>query len=450
MRESLDFYRSLVVGGVYEFSGTVGSPTASTFAPALRRCIEEHSHLSTTIAGSDTNTPGYRFCPRLDLSQHVEIFTREEGASTDVEAVKRVLPTILDARWPASIPPWNLVVLPLSQRRCFIGFSFSHGLGDGVSALAFHRTFLKALQEQGLGLREGENLIHTPQRKPLSPPFDTKKNLPISWSFLSSPLLSTYLPKSFGFRADMVTPTTWVGSPIFDSSEKYQTCVKIISIDAHTVAETLEACRAHGAKLTGLLHQFIVEALSEVLLSKFDNFIAQTAIDMRHAVGVSKDEMGLFVSGDVTVLHRSDKTAAEKSSFGVASTMTNQLAAVSSKLQDQPVGLLRYLSDMRAWTLSKLGGNRDTSYEISNLTTFKPAKSAEAASIREMVFAQPANFTGSPLQFNVVSVLDGPMNITVTWQPGALGLGNHSEVEFVNGLCGRVERSFVDLTTVAS
>ena len=450
MRESLDFYRSLVVGGVYEFAGPVETPTPSTFAPALRRCIDQHPHLSTIIVESDTKTPRYKFCPRLELSQHVEIFTRNEAANTDVEAVKRVLATILDAKWPFSIPPWKIVVLPLSVRKCFIGFSFSHGLGDGVSALAFHSTFLKALQEQGLGLREGESLIHTIQRRPLSPAFDTKNNLPISWSFLLAPLLATYLPKSLGFEANVVNPSTWVGSPIFYSSEKYQTCVEIISIDADTVAKALRTCRVYGAKLTGLLHQFIIEALSKLLPSRFDQFIAQTAIDLRNAVGVSKDEMGLFVAGNVTVLDKTDKTGAEKPSFGVATSMTSKLGAASGRLHDQSVGLLRYLSDIRAWTLSKVGGSRDTSYEISNLTTFKPAKSAEAPSIQEMVFAQPTNITGSPLQFNVVSVKDGPMNITVTWQPGALGLGNDDEVDFVDRLCRRVEGSFVNLTTAGS
>lgn len=452
VRESFDFYRALVVGGIYQFSKSVDTKSIFAYAYALRQCIDRHPQLSIIVANSDTNSPYYTFCPRLDLSQHIKIF--ESGKGSELKNIERVLPEILDEKWQPSIPAWKIVVLPFSDKRCFIGFSFSHSLGDGISGLAFNGTFLNALQESRLE----EDLICTPNMKKLSPAFDTAENLPISWSFLISPLLGEYLPRPiaslFGFAASAssVTPGTWTGSPIFNTPETsmHRTGIEILSIDAATVKKAIKSCRTHGAKLTGLIHQFILTALSESLPqpNTIDNFAAATAIDMRSTVGISKDEMGLFVSGDFT-LHPIQKANSETDgefSWALAKSITNKLAAGANTLQDQPIGLLRYLADMRSWTSSKLGHRRDSSYAISNLVSFQPSGPMERCSVTEMVFSQPTDVTSAPLTFNIVSTANGPMNITIDWQFGALDVGSHAdEAEFVRKLCLKISSSFNSL-----
>jgi hypothetical protein len=323
-----------------------------------------------------------------------------------------------------------------------------------MSAIAFHKAFLDALQDGSVVHESGkQDLVHSQSFRPLSPPFDTKANLPISWTFLLSPLLGVYLPASFGFGLDSITPTTWTGSSTFYDPEKYQVGVQIGSIDAATVRKVLGACRAHGSKITGLIHQLIVVALSELLPEGYDNFAAQTAINMRDAVGVSSDEMGLYVAGDVEILNRTHPspqmmTTTTTFSWTVPKRMTDKLAASASRTQDQSVGLLRYLSDIRAWTLSKLNQRRDCSYEVSNLGNFRAAGKCERVSVSEMIFAQSADVNGPALNFNVMSVAEGPMTLTITWQIGALDLGAQSESDFVGAVCRKLEDALARISDV--
>lgn len=438
------------MGGIYEFSEAVDTSSIFTYTYALRQCIDRHPQLSTIVAEPESNSSYYAFCPRLELNQHVQF--HEGGVENEAKAIERVLSSTIDTKWPSSIPAWKIVILPFSQTRCFIGLSFSHALGDGVSGLAFHRTFLNALQEQRLE----NDLICTPTMKQLPPAFDTAENLPISWSFLLSPLLGAYLPERIasllGLRASTssVTSGTWTGSSTSYSSEICRTGVEILSIDATTVVRALKYCRMHDAKMTGHIHQLIITALSESLPrpNNIDNFGSVTAMDMRKVVGISKDQMGLFVAGDFQTheLQKHSSEMNEGSSWALAKSITARLAARSNTLSDQPIGLLRYLSDMRSWILSKHGQRRDCSYEVSNLVSFQPSDPVGQCSVTEMVFCQPTDVTGSPMSFNIVSVAHGPMTITVSWQFGALGVGSQNdEMEFVRTVCQKIGQSFQSL-----
>ena len=123
--------------------------------------------------------------------------------------------------------------------------------------------------------------------------------------------------------------------------------------------------------------------------------------------------------------------------------MTDKLAVAANELCDQPIGLLRYLTNVRSWVLSQVGQSRDCSYELSNLASFRPSGPIQRCSVSEMVFCQPADVTGAPLTFNVVSVTDGPLSIAVSWQIGALDLPpGKDETEFVHAVCQEMRRGF--------
>jgi hypothetical protein len=78
------------------------------------------------------------------------------------------------------------------------------------------------------------------------------------------------------------------------------------------------------------------------------------------------------------------------------------------------------------------------SFEISNLGAFK-SKPESLLSIENLVFSQPANASGSLLNFNAVSVADGPLVVSVTWQRGVLGRGIGSEEDgLVRRVCGKL------------
>lgn len=443
------------MGGTYQFSEPVEVASISTYAHALQQCIHRYPQLSAAIGDPDSESPYYKFCPRLDLREHVNVLEYEGGS--EINKIKNALPEILDTTWTPGFPPWKIFILPFSRQRCFIAFSFSHALGDGMSAMSFHQTFLDGLQETHV---DG-NLICTPTMKPLSQPFDTSKNLPISWSFLLSPLLGAYLPKGlaslFGLKASAasITPDTWTGSPHFYDAEKYKTGLEVLSIDAAVINKGLNVCRSHGTRLTGVLHQFINAALSKSLPqpNNVDSFASGTALNMRGAAGISKDQMGNCVSSKpilYPITKTPEKEQEQQPDWDLAKSTTESLAAAANELRDQPVGLLRYLKEIRPWLLSKIGQPRDSSYEVSNLVTFQRCGPTDRCSITEMVFSQPADVSGGPLTFNLVSVPNGPLSIVVNWQIGGLNVGSEKdERAFVSSVCADIERSFALLASIS-
>jgi hypothetical protein len=108
-------------------------------------------------------------------------------------------------------------------------------------------------------------------------------------------------------------------------------------------------------------------------------------------------------------------------------------------LQDQPVGLLRYVPSIRKCTVVKIGKERDCSYEVSNLEAFDVAAPQNPAggdqcNIIKMIFSQPATPVSAPMTMGIVSVKGGCMVISIVWQPGAFGIPLESESTFIDGL----------------
>jgi hypothetical protein len=424
------------------------------------------------VERADTEAPVYVRTPSLDIRNHIEIHPTLNSQSTQNEKqlIEDVLPSVFDAVWPKTSPPWKLIVVPFTtdqpqsgkkRARCFLALVYSHSIGDGISGLAFHRTLLSTLQSPPLEARRNEEDFTEPSSsQPYPAPFDTAERLPISWSFMLSPFLAVYLPKfissAFGFRAayTSITPTTWTATPASYNPANYHTAVHIMELDAATIEALLKTCRKHNAKLTALLHQVIVRALSKCLPANgaVDTFNSQTALNMRRTVNISDDQMGLFVSGYADAHPRVNPSDPDfmKDIWEAAAKMTTNLATSAVQLQDQPIGLLRFLPSVRSWTLGKIGGQRDGSYEISNLMAFDSVSASSTSSqtckLEKLVFSQPANAMSSPLTFNIVSVKGGSLVCVVSWQVGALGLENdEDEKGFVSRICKEIEQCLTTL-----
>ena len=243
---------------------------------------------------------------------------------------------------------------------------------------------------------------------------------------------------------------------MFYNSEDHRTDVKTLLIDGVTIKKALRICREHQGKLTGLLHQLIVESLSEALAhcDDIDKLAGRTALNMRGAMGKSNDEMGNFVSA-VTQIHAIKKPSGsevvKEINWSSVRAVTERLAAAAQELRDQPLGLLRYLNDMRSWVESQLGGSRDCSYEISNLGSFQPSGPTERCSVMEIIFCQLADVLGAALNFNIVSVVDGSLSIAVSWQRGALALtSGQDEDEFAEAVCQRIRSGFARIVSLSN
>jgi hypothetical protein len=459
-REDLGFYNAVVVSAVYEFPGKdidIKSPHA--FIQPLKRCVEEHPSLSVIVKNAHTEKPYYESVSNINLKNHVFTLADNEASGDDTATFETVLPPILDRSWPASEPSWRIVVLPMPPQtgtkttRCLITFAFSHAIGDGIAGLAFHRSFLDACQWQ-TPTSEESSMLTVPHRA-IAAPFDTPQTLPISWSFLLKPLIAVLVPKFIanflGLRAaaSTIDAGSWTGSRIFCDPDSLHTKVRLLEIGAPLVKNALLLSRSHNAKLTGTIHQLIIRALNKALPDRnITNFVSTTAVSMRGSVGLSDYAWGLYVSGYYHVHPRVDISSDPvfpDTMWETASSMTKNIAECAVTLQDQAIGLLRYIPSIRNWTLGKIGSLRDSSYEVSNLLVFDGRGDENQCTITKMVFAQPANPPSAPLVFNLVSVQGGSLMCAVTWQEGALGIPLEKETVFLDEICSSMRTDFENL-----
>lgn len=343
-----------------------------------------------------------------------------------------------------------------ARSRCLITFAFSHALGDGISGLAFHHTLLEAFRESIDG---GKSMLHTTPDRELSPAFDTPERLPISWSYLLAPLLGALLPtwlgKILGLKASVASNDagTWTGPPMFvNPNDPAATRIKLLEISNADIVNALSVARKHGAKLTAVMHQLIIRALDKAVPDpNVTNWLSHTAVNMRPAVGTSDNEMGLFVSGCFHPHPRVDGSSLlSEEDWAAARLMTEKLAKIATITQDQPIGLLRYIPNIRKWTVGKIGQQRDGSYDVSNLGAFFDAQGdskseGRRCELTKMVFSHSTSPIAAPLVFSAVSIKGGSLVFSVGWVPGALGLLETSEDKFVEGICASLLESFKTL-----
>ncbi|KAK3311959.1 alcohol acetyltransferase [Apodospora peruviana] len=460
-REHLNFYHNVIIGAVYEFGDRFHVESRHSYIAPVRRCVEEHPFLNVVVGDRHTEKAFYQLATTFNLEDHITVSDRvsDDNYWTEVEGVLR---TSVDKPLSPSSPLWRVIVIPLPKRNsALIAFVYSHSILDGPSGVAFHRSFLTAVRS---AQNDNSPYITTPETFTLGEQFDTPKRFTISWLFLLGPLLGLFLPTFLvnwlGITGNVTAPDkgTWTGSDIFfDEAKGPRTKLVLREIDAKLVENALRASREHGVRLTGVLHQLMVRALSKAFAQHttsgpITNFISQTAIDMRRAAGIPATEMGEFASGVYVTHPVIDETTWKgpltEEEWAAARASTAKFADAASRLRDQPVGLLRYLPSMRKWMTGKLGKRRDCSYELSNVGAFVDHDEGEAdgegkTKITKMVFAQPGMVIGCPICLNVASVKGGSLVYTISWPAGALGVPEGvDEDELIRGVCDSLKAVF--------
>lgn len=480
MRHALDWYRGLIIAGLYTVDKDSAFDTHSiiSYIPALKWCIKSHSFLSAAIEGLHGESPVFARPAKLDLSNHIKIVDPEsdayKSAVDDLELFRKVVLETHDQPWVDTerIPPWKIVVLPLpdqatsTRKRVYIIYSYSHTHGDAKSALAFHRTFLQGLQTQVVD-NSDQNLIYVPPSSPLPLPLEEACKLKISWSFLLAPVLAQYLPsiicRLLRIQAagnQLSIERAYTGEITRYDKVNFRTASQILIVQQNLVAKVLAVCKSHNSKLTGLLDRLIVHALSELLPAESGNeFLGQIAVDLRSHIPAYADgmTMGNFVSVAYNTSSRitfdPDSEKYDERFWKAVRGTTTRLAAVAGTLDDQPIGLLKYLGNFRSWFLGQLGKKRDSSYEISSVGVFDPTLpnaniiGSSTWAIERTVFSQPANVLGSPLNFQVVTTKGGDMAVTLNWQVGVLGVPD--EDGFAKAVLEYIENGLSEIASIS-
>ncbi|KAI4735292.1 hypothetical protein E4T50_14182 [Aureobasidium sp. EXF-12298] len=477
-RQDIGHQRKLIVGAVYT-SNTHDDIIAlkhgkQPFFQALRFCIETHPLLSTVILNADTEVPEFATPKALDLDKHLEIVVAEHLA--EEQYIENLLARIGDEKFESlkTIPPWKVVLAALprcegsGKSRLLVLFTNYHSHGDGRSGLAFQDSFHKGLSEYISQTHKDESdledTICQPPTTPLLPPIEDDGRMTLSWSYLLSPLLGTYLPRSIvsylGLRDSWLSSEAdfWRGEKTSFDPENHCTGLVLLTLDCSTKEKILQTCRNNHTIFTGLLQHLVARSLNAPdggALST-STFLAGVAIDMRHLFPgtYSRASMMNCVTGHSELINSThlqeeqDWATNPSSPFWQAAQKTSEsLKVAASTLHNQPIGLLQYLKAFRPWTVGRVGKERDMSFEISNLGAFKPTQESSLLAMEKCVFSQPAKASGSLLDSNAVSNQGGPLVLTITWQKGVLGVGDgREERAFVERVCGKLE---VFLTEIA-
>ncbi|KAK4903183.1 Alcohol acetyltransferase [Elasticomyces elasticus] len=463
-RDVLGVYGTLVMCARYHQDGDI--PLRDQINKALKSCIVEHPVLRTVILDVESEAPKLAQQSALNLDDHVRYLelndTRGDGTHT--------LQALLEHAHNEPLEPWHLrsawrlYVVPIPSvasmetTQFHLAFTYSHALADGFSGMLFHKTLLRALNSPGDDAFNNEPGFECLDgMKSLLPPLEHADVLPISWSFLLRPLMGELLPgllvRALGLSSEK-SSDLWTGAEkrptLSPPPQLLHTAVCCRLITNVILERALAACRSHEARLTGLLAVIVARALAAALPNRGivkGEYRATLPIDLRRHIPDAQNGMANYASathGMVTVLQEQRQIMID-SDWSMAQELTNALAKASSTLADQPVALLKYLSNFRDWTLRQVSKPAEGSFEVSNAGAFDNAVTPSGAgwTLQDMRFSQSANALGDPFNVNVASTKGGPLAVVLTWWPGMLGVDD--EEKLMDEVCDGLEEQLANL-----
>ncbi|KAJ8123124.1 hypothetical protein ONZ43_g845 [Nemania bipapillata] len=426
------------------------------FDKAISRVILKHAHLHIGLIGQNTNRPRWILLDSLNLADHIQWCTIK-GNSVDFE--KECLSRhrqLLDAKFtnPSTTPGWKIQVLrPEGARFVEVLFVFNHTNLDGISALIFHRDLLQSLrdnlQADGNGLENRVLKLPPGSAGRLCPPPENLTGFPVDPRVMRKFLQDEARMRSAGYPKQ---PAQANWTPI--TAAPFKTQFRSITISSQLVSELVTICRHHGTTLTGLFHGIALVSLAFLLEpSTASAFTSQTAMDLRRFLPSRHPlypwyEPSIAISNYVTMLSHAfgedlvaqiralspPEGAVEKLPTGALLDLVWTSACkvrrdIKDKLQmgtrNDMVGFAQGVEDWRAQLKEEARKPRSVSWVVSNLGPIdgspKRRSSAEPANgtgwaITGAKFVLCANVVAAALNISVVSVRDGDLAVTCSWQ----------------------------------
>lgn len=368
----------------------------------------------------DTQEPYFVRLPTIDLEQVVQFTQREHGIPSDASELNEPLPD-LDLQdllqsehnkpFVAPNPYWRLHVLldKEDMQRFTTAFVFHHALGDGMSGKAFHLSFLRAIQTAS----DGETpLSVTSPRIPMLPNIEEIHPMPLSFWFLAKRIFQAkiYSPRS---------PGLWTGSKI---QLPTSTRLRLVPFSKALVEQLRKACRQERTTITALLQTVYARALFKHLPESFTLLNCTGAFSCRRFLPdiITDESMGVFTADMNESYTRAAVSPADSAAFpweeARRSRQTIQ-AALDLKGADTGPNLLKFVNDyQQELCLSKVGQDRDKSFEVSNIGVVPSTSGPDEPSIQGMVFSQCASVIGNAIGVSVVTGGDGSLVLAISWQ----------------------------------
>lgn len=354
--------------------------------------INVHPILSAIVVDEDSNSPYFARLPFINLEDVVTFKTRfipTFEPTRDIE-LDQILENDHNRGFKeryGELPFWRLIVTttPGVENEFTASFIFHHALGDGTSGMAFHKSFLAGL----LNPITVENTIIVLPLLPLLPT-------------LEGMLPSATIPK-----APRHIPTElWTGNKIASTTHTHYLSH---ALSQDTSMKFLKACKVNGTTLTATLSAIIAVSLVKSLPSstKFSELECTIPISLRRFLPapIDENELGVWIDAFSTYYRRSDIL---QFSWEEARKCRMAITDVLAK-EGQEVNVfgLRNVTDMREYFLAKIGQERTSSFNVSNVGCMKLSADGGDWKMGRMIFSRSAFVAGSAIDVGVITGPDG-------------------------------------------
>lgn len=451
-RHHLGFYNNVGLTATYTTLSTQTKSLEQVVFTALHHVIAKHPNLSAIPREEDKSYPEVYFArlPEIDLTTCVEFHTRSspipQGDEHDSE-LDQLLQSQHSRSFKGNVPRrpyWWLAITsyPSDPRHLTASWIFHHALSDGASSPLFHSTFLEGLNDTSVSpqlninpLVSTQRLVSTPSAQ-LAPPLEDLHSMSMSWSFFLRAVAGSLLPGYFAPRPQGL----WTGSCLAREAVSSHTTTVVIS--SETTRAFAAECRRQETSVTAALSTLLSAALFHLVDMPHDKIKIDTPISLRPFLDVQDKTMLNAITNHTSTFHRTPATTDQTSSktrngflstqflWDTARRVKSSLShEVAKKGADNPIALLKYVKNMHEYFVGKVGGQRESTAEVSNLGVYRPFPSnsspgdnenvtvcgKEQWKIGRMIFSQSLNHTGPMVSLSAVTGGDGCLVLSFNW-----------------------------------
>ncbi|KAF3036865.1 hypothetical protein E8E11_001919 [Didymella keratinophila] len=435
-RHHLGFYNNVGLTATYTTSSDSIRPIQDLVFAALHHVVAEHPNLSAIPVNEDKSYPDVYFArlPNFELRRCVEFYTRscsipeDDGVDTEVDRVLRQQHS-LNFKSHIPGPYWRLIVttFPDDRHTFTASWIFHHALADGASAMVFHETFLEGLnKDMRHPIREVERLVHPPSL-PLTQALEDLHPMTTSWPSFLSAVAASLVPGYF-------KRTPWSGAPIAQSSP--QSMTKTIILSTENTRKFATWCHEQQTSVTAALSTLLALAIFQVTPPSADEITIDMPISLRPFLALAGNQMANAITNHTASFRRSDvlNENQDEDISQIARRVKAGLAReVKKKGADNPIALLKYVSNMHTFFIEKLGTERETTAEVSNLGVYRPRvrglgenivapeqerqvdDGTQSWKIGRMLFSQSYNHTGPMISLSAATGGDGCLVMSFSW-----------------------------------
>lgn len=416
-RHNIKFYYNAAIAASYTLPDSFTLPAKDYIYRACASLIQKHPILSAIPVGEDTNETYFARLPEVDLDQPVSFQKRSSAFpgenEKDIE-LEELLNIQHNTLFPAPRPHWRLSVLldAENKRRFTAAFVFHHGIADGTSAKAFHKTFLEAMHTASEPSKETKRVVPSPST-PLLPNLEAVHPMTISIPYMASVL---FKHKIWSWR----DPGLWTGSEIRMPS---QTKMRHLVIPQSLATVFKQTCRQNNTTITAALQVIVARALFAQVPDTVSQVQCSGALSSRRWLPdiITDDSIGVWIQ-DYNESYMRHDILGDSFPWDEAKRSRKTIEGVLSlQGKNASPNMLKYINDFhQELFMSSIGQQRKATFEMSNVGFLSAGSDSSKPQVGRMLFSQSASVTGCATEVSVVMGGDGCLVLAFSWQKGVL------------------------------